>query len=187
VHPIYVAYETGATQALDSFNQQVASLSGATNPDLSFCETFPHGVAGAGTPALVTTPIPLQTSDVLAPYKSQLEQFLTLLNQIATLNNRVRLLHDLFESNPDFNPVRLLDLVSYLDRLENIYRVGRSTLFRNLANCLAATSANVTSVCQPILAHQATNAFEYYGANFFAQQNRLALQYTGRQSGSVTF
>ena len=120
---------------------------------------------------------------MLAPYKPQLQQFLTLVNQIATLNNRLRLLQGLFNSEPDFNPAQLLDLVDYLNRLENTYTRDRNRLLTSLQNCLAATSVNVTQVCQPIIANQATNAFEYYGAggpgnNFFAQQNTLALQYT---------
>jgi hypothetical protein len=77
--------------------------------------------------------------------------------------------------------------VSYLDRLENIYRRDRNTLFTELGHCLAATSANVTSVCAPIIDNQATNAFEYYRTdgprdNFFAQQNTLALQYTAGET-----
>jgi hypothetical protein len=174
----------GAAAALSSFHQLVAGLSSATNPDLSFLQTFPSGVAGASTPQAVTTPIPLQTSDVLAPYKPQLEEVLTLVNQISTLNNRVRLLQGLLESVPSFNPAAFLDLVSYLDRLENIYRADRNTLTASLQHCLQATSTNVQTVCQPIINNQATNAFEYYAANgpgnnFFAQQNTLALQYTG--------
>jgi hypothetical protein len=174
----------GATTALNSFNQMVTDLSGATNPDLSFLHIFPSGVAGAVTSQAVTTPIPTPSSDVLAPYKPQLEEFVTLVNQIATLNNRVRLLQSLFNSEPNFNPAQLLDLVDQLNRLEDTYTADRNRLLSSLQNCLAATSANVTMVCQPIIANQATNAFEYYGTgglgnNFFAQQNTLALQYTG--------
>ena len=171
----------GAAQALNSFRQQVASLRSATNPDLSFLQIFPNGVAGASIPHAVTTPIPLQTSDVLAPYRPQLMEVLTLMNQISTLNNRVGLLHDLLSNTITFNPVPLLDLVSYLNRLQNIYKADRNTLLTSLQRCLSATSANVTSVCQSIIDNQATNAYEYYGANgpgndFFAQQNTLALQ-----------
>ena len=89
----------GASAALNSFNGLVADLSTATNPDLSFLQTFPNGVAGAVTPQTVTSPIPataIPTNEVLAPYKPQLEEFMTLLNQIATLNNRVGLLQGLF-------------------------------------------------------------------------------------------
>ena len=108
-------------------------------------------------------------------------EVLTLMNQISTLNNRVGLLHDLLSNTITFNPVPLLDLVSYLNRLQNIYKADRNTLLTSLQRCLSATSANVTSVCQSIIDNQATNAYEYYGANgpgndFFAQQNTLALQ-----------
>ena len=48
----------GATEAGPIFNQLVAALSGATTPDLSFLQPFPHGVAGAITSPAVTTPIP---------------------------------------------------------------------------------------------------------------------------------
>jgi hypothetical protein len=178
----------GVTAAFSSFGPLVNGLSSATNPDLSFLQSFPSGVAGAGTPQAVTTPIPLQTSDVLAPYKPQLEQVLTLVNQISTLNNRVSLLQSLLSKEPKFNPLPLLDLVGYLDRLEDIYTADRNTLIASLQRCLGATSANVTSVCQSIITNQATNAFQYYGANgpgnsFFAQQNTLALQYTALHQG----
>ena len=175
--------------ALNSFRQQVAGLSSATNPDLSFLQTFPSGVAGASIPHAVTTPIPLQTSDVLAPYKPQLMEVLTLMNQISTLNNRVSLLQGLLSNTITFNPVPLLDLVSYLNRLQNTYKADRNTLLTSLQSCLSATSANVMSVCQSIIDNQATDAYEYYAANgpgndFFAQQNTLALQYTTlHQSG----
>jgi hypothetical protein len=90
----------------------------------------------------------------------------------------------LLNTTPTLNPAVLLDIVGYLDRLSNIYNPDRRTLRTNLANCLKATSTNVQSVCEPIINNQATNAYEYYGGNgagsdFFAQQNTLALQYTG--------
>jgi hypothetical protein len=173
-----------AITALDSFDQQVAGLSGAASPDLSFLQIFPHGVAGVNTSQSVTTPIPLPSNnEVLAPYKPQLEEVVTLVNQISTLRNRVRLLEGLFNAEPSLNPAEVLDIVSYLNRLDDIYTADRNTLIKNLGNCLKATSDNVTTICQPIIANQATNAFEYYaadgpGSDFFAQQNTLALQYT---------
>ena len=113
----------GASEALNSFNGLVANLSTATDgPDLSFLQTFPHGVAGAPAPQMVTSPIPataIPRNDVLAPYTPQLQEVLTLLNQIATLNNRVGLLQGLFAAEPSLNPAKFLDLVSYLNRLGN--------------------------------------------------------------------
>ena len=96
----------GTSEAFASFNGRVAALNTATNPDLSFLQTFPTGVAGAVTPQPVTSPIPpsnppFATDEVLAPYKGQLEEVVTLLNQIVTLKNRVQLLIDLFRRSPD--------------------------------------------------------------------------------------
>jgi hypothetical protein len=173
---------SGATKALNSFNSLVGDLSSATNPDLSFFETFPNGVAGANTTQLVTTAIPLTTNDVLNPYKSKLEQYVTLLNQIATLYNRTGTLNNAV-SGGHFNPTSLIDLVSYLDELENVYKSDRTTLLSNLETCLAATRVNVKTACGPIINNTITNAYEWYASNgahpnFFAQQNTLALQYT---------
>ena len=179
-----------ASTALTTFDEQVAGLTNAANPDLSFLQIFPNGVAGVVTPQAVVTPIPpfdIPTSDVLAPYQQQLETYLTLLNQITTLTNRVDYLQGLLQTTPVLNPALFLDIRSYLSRLHNIYNADRITLRTNLGNCLSASSANVESVCQPIIHNQAANAFEYYapsgaGQDFFAQQNTLALQYTGLES-----
>ena len=181
---------SGATKALNSFNALVGDLSSATNPDLSFFETFPNGVAGANTTQLVTTAIPLSTTnDVLNPYKSELKQYVTLLNQIATLNNRTGTLNNAV-SVGHFNPTSLIDLVSYLDKLENVYKSDRTTLLTNLETCLAATRTNVKTACGPIINNTITNAYEWYASsgehpNFFAQQNTLALQYTAAFSSSA--
>ena len=177
----------GASNALSSFNELVKMLSGASNPDLSFFETFPAGVAGADTQALVVSMI--TTPAVLDPYASQLQQYLTLMNQVATLNNRIGLIQGQLTTTPSYNPVPFLDLLAYVDPLENIYAADRKTLLTNLQKCLAATSDNVVTVCAPIIDNQVSDAFAYYAASptscaasnrcFFAQQNTLALQYTG--------
>ena len=69
--------------------------------------------------------------------------------QIATLNNRTVTLNNAV-SQPNFDPTRLLDLGSYLDELENVYRADRTTLLTNLGICLAATSTGVMTDCAPI-------------------------------------
>jgi hypothetical protein len=112
------------------------------------------------------------------------------LNQIATLNNRTMTLNNAV-SVGHFNPTALIDLVSYLDKLENVYKSDRTTLLTNLETCLAATSANVKTACGPIINNTITNAYEWYASNgehpnFFAQQNTLALQYTAALSSLVT-
>ncbi len=178
---------TGASNALNSIDKLVSNLSGSSNPDISFFETFPEGVAGANTPPLETTDVPVVVRDVILEFfgtSMALIDYLTLLNQVATLNNRVMQLNRLV-SQPNFNPETLLDLVSYLDTLEDTYKGDRSTLLTNLENCLSATSTNVATMCGPIKLNTDTNAFEYYASgsttpNFNAQQNTLALQYTAQ-------
>jgi hypothetical protein len=132
----------GAAAAVSSFGDLVAGLSPPTNSlDLSFLQIFPHGVAGALTPQAVTSPIPastIPTNEVLAPYKPQLEQFLTLLDQVATLNNRIGLLQGLFRNTPSLNPVQFLDLVSYVNRLGNTYNADRKTLRRRSVASIAS-------------------------------------------------
>jgi hypothetical protein len=174
----------GASNALSSFNALVDGLSGATNPDISFFETFPNGVAGADTSAPVALSIPIATSDLLEPYSTQLSTYLTLLNEIATLNNRTLTLLNKV-GQPDFNPTSFLDVASYLEELEDdLYDQDRITLLDNLENCLAATEDNLTTVCAPIIDNTIANAYQWYDTdgqnpNFFARQNTIALQYTG--------
>ena len=181
---------TAAAKALALFNQKVADLdlSGATNPNLSFLQTFPHGVAGALVPVAVPSPLPAipNNFDLLFPYASQLKDYVRLLNDISTLNNRVVLLLDLLGLTPSLNTSQFLDLVSYLNRLENTYSSDRTILLGNLTQCLTtATAGNVQILCGAIINNTAKDAYTHYGGtassqrNFFAQQNALALQYTG--------
>ena len=171
----------GGTNALNDFDGLVDDLKNQTNPDVSFFQAFPNGVANATSlPALVTFQIPHTTNDVLAPYKTQLEQYTSLLNQIATLNNRTVALNNALQTG-NHNPAQVLDLAGYLDTLENVYKSDQNTLLTNMQTCLAATRSNVTTACDAIINNTALNAFEYYAVgqhpNFFAQQNTLALQY----------
>ncbi len=191
--------DAGTNHAVDDFNALVKGLGGASNPDISFFETFPSGVAGITT-TLATTTIPESTAnEVLGPYLSDLKSYVALLNEIGTLNNRVsQTLLKLLEAGPGYNAPDLLDLVSYLDRLENVYNADRTTLLEDLESCLNATKGNVTSVCAPIIDNQATNAFEFYAhppesslcvANddcFFVEQNTIALQYVANSTSTTT-
>jgi hypothetical protein len=76
--------------------------------------------------------------------------------EFPSLDMFLGLMQSLVTNTPSFNPETFLDLLSYLDPLENIYAADRSTLLSNLESCLAATSANVTTVCGPIIDNQAT-------------------------------
>ena len=174
----------GGADALAAFHKQVDALSGATKLDLSFLQPFPSGVAGATIPGAVTAHVPVdQISDVLRPYKAELEDYVSLSNQLATLVNRVKLLTGLLTKVPSFNPGTVLDLKSYLNRLQQIYSQDRKSVLKDLKTCLEASSDTVASDCQPIIENRAKNVFDYYDksaptGDFFAQQNTLALQYT---------
>jgi hypothetical protein len=178
----------GATAALKSFNGLVAGLRDAEHPkNLSFLQIFPEGVANGPVTTMVTSPIPKSDpSDILAPFADKIRTYLELLNEIATLDNRVTGMTDLIDRTT-FNPRQVLDLIDYLNELGQIYHADRGTLVSNLTTCLKARSSNVDSACKPIGDNTATSAFEYYEAEpsscadhcFFAEQNTLALQYTG--------
>jgi hypothetical protein len=176
---------TGAANALNAFDNAVTSLSSQTNPDLSIFATFPAGVAGADTNARATLGIPTSTAgDVLTDYTTPLGRNAQLLNQIGTLLNRASQLSQLLERNGVFNPTSLLDLESYLATLEGIYKADRMALLSNLQTCLAASSSNVGTVCADLEQTESETAFDWYAAagenpNLLAQQNTLALQYTG--------
>jgi hypothetical protein len=176
---------TGASSALTAVEDEVASLSSQDNPDLGFLAIFPNGVAGASTQQMAVLDIPVSSADdVLTNYTTPLGRNATLLNEIGTLLNRANQLSQLLQRTNAFNPAVLLDLVSYLASLENIYKTDRQTLLTNLQTCLAASTSNVTSVCADLEQTESETAFEWYAEggenpNFLAQQNTLALQYTG--------
>jgi hypothetical protein len=173
----------GATNAFTDFTAEVNDVAPGTGPNLSFFEIFPTGVAGV-TPDLVPTTIPGNpANDILKGYKDKLTDYVGLLNQVSTLNNRTRALIKMISATPSFNPTEYFDLVGeYLDRLATTYSETRSDLLDNLNTCLAATDSNVNVACGPIINNLDGDVFAYYGSdgtqpNFFAQQNSLALQY----------
>ena len=187
---------TGAINAGNAFN--TLAQDPAPGADLNFFNLFPNGVAGVETTALGTETA-VTEDDALAPYQAELEQYLTLLNEIATLNNRTGHLSK-WVGEPSFNPITILDLQSnYFSRLLDAnltaasYANDRNTLVDNLGNCLSATSSNVTTVCAPIIDNTIDSAYAWYDATngnpnctsgshtagcWLAQQNTIALQYT---------
>lgn len=182
----------GAATALGSLTTQVDNL--ARNPDLNFMETFPNGVVGAVTPALVTAPIPNTSStDILAKYKTQLNDYLSLVNQIVTLNNRVStdigmtssLYYKVQQDN--FNPATFFPVAAYLEELANTYQSDFQPLMDNLQSCLSTSALGLKENCAAVIDNYNNNldtAYSWYGARsgsqyFAAQQNAIALQYAG--------
>ena len=185
---------TGAINAGNAFDALAQEVEAGEN--LNFFALLPSGVAGVDTSALVTETVESQT-DVLAPYQDQLEQYLTLLNEIGTLGNRATHLNGLLADG--FNS-QTLDLVGYLDRLIDdtegavSYVTNRATLLEDLGTCLNATASNVTEACAPIIDGGASvaSAYDWYDAEhgnadctsgdnqeacWLLQQNTIALQY----------
>jgi hypothetical protein len=191
---------TAAINAGNDFNQRAQSIE--AGEDLSFFTPFPNGAAGVDTTQLVTEPASTD-DDVLAPYQDQLEQYMTLVNEIATLDNRAKHLSTLIAETPSFNPSNILDLQNYLGPLvdENpgaiSYAASKTILLDDLSNCLNATSSDVTEVCSSIIEGGETvaSAYDFYDAEhgypdctnatssddvadcWLAQQNTIALQY----------
>lgn len=195
--------QTSADTAISDFE---ASL--PTNGDYSSFEVFPDGIAGASSN---TQPIyyePLNDllsnsvtyTDELLPYTVQLNNYVTILNQISTLNQRASFVNGLVSQNY-FNPSYYLNISYYsLNPLVSAYQADYDTLTKNLSSCLnySATSSSVQTACAPILnlySQGITNAYQYYAAGgpssvssssnqTLVQQNTIALQYTGTNTTS---
>jgi hypothetical protein len=183
----------GAIDAGAAFN--ALAQNPAPGANLNFFALFPNGIAGVDGD--LQTAVARSTSDILAPYEDQLEQYLTLVNQIATLGNRATHLNGLVQDG--YNP-QMLDLNGFLGRLIDStegavsYATSRAILLEDLGGCLNATSTNVEDVCSPIINGGETlaSAYDFYDAEhgypectngdhkeacWFLQQNTIALQY----------
>jgi len=210
--------ETGSSSACTSFFDSVQTAADTaisdfeaslpTNGDYSSFEVFPDGIAGASSN---TQPIyyePLNTllsnsvtyTDELLPYTAQLNNYVTILNQISTLNQRASFVNGLVTQNY-FNPSYFLNISYYsLNPLVSAYQADYDTLTKNLSSCLnysatsgSSSSSSVQTACAPILnlySQGITNAYQYYAAGgpssvssssnqTLVQQNTIALQYTG--------
>jgi hypothetical protein len=177
---------------------------------------FPNGVAGVQTTqivdnqslsALIAADSAPQYTDLMAGYASQLTNYLNIYNQIATLYNRAMYLgndnsqYGLGKINQsysfggysqNFNPTPIIDISgSYFSPLLDQYGSDLSLIIKNLSSCTGASSANVSTACQPIVEAYnkgVTSAYDWYGTNLngngvsnnnFALQNTIALQYSG--------
>jgi hypothetical protein len=182
---------------------------GSLKGDLSSVWPFTEGVAGITT----TGPNPVPVSNLphvptqLDPwateinsndsYDTAIQNYLTVLNQIRTLQLRAHSLDDAVQQD-QYNPVNVLDLTGPLKSLYNVYgaSIGNlttpGTLLSNLNTCLSGqtTSDNVATRCQPIRAvyeQPVTNAYDWYRVgpdmgqtdSWLAQQNAIAFQYSG--------
>lgn len=181
------AMATGAANASNAFTEWVNSLGAGSN--LSQFALFPSGVAGVN-PGIETLPMPTPTvtNDVLVGYQSQLQQYMDVVNQLGTLQNRATYLAGAV-SQQGFDPANTnlqLSVTGALNSVSNTYLNDKKGVFlKNLAACLAATSVNVDTVCQPVTDSYNSNiktAYDWYKSQNAAQlplQNTIALQYSG--------
>jgi len=159
---------------------------------------FPEGIAGnVSNPRTTTAASTLVSGNTSDPWetgniKPALQNYLTVLNQIKTLDKRAAHLSSAVSGA--FTP-SYLNLASILTGLSNGYsaEVGNTstanTMLYNLNTCLSdeTTSTNVTSQCAPIIdLYNATvrSAYDFFDMsgpvpNWPEQQNTIALQYTG--------
>ena len=185
----------GAAEALDAFNDVAESSSGSLPQDLSIFQQFPNGLSGVDTASLEyfsLSSIVSGTSDAFEPYATQLNDYMGLINEIATLNNRVTSVNEL-AGGTTFDPTTFLSLEDFLSQLSTIYSADLSTMLTNMSNCLTGTGAVATN-CATILDNtlngtQITNAYQWYNSKapnpngwstsqlWMAQQNSIALQY----------
>ena len=186
---------SGAATALTAFNDVAESSSGTLPQDLSIFQQLPNGLAGVDTASLEyfsLSSIVSGVSDAFEPYATQLNDYMGLINEIATLNNRVASI-DQLAGGTTFDPTTFLSLEDNLSQLSTIYSTDLTTMLTNMSNCLTGTGA-VASDCAAIIDNQLsgtviTNAYQWYTSGapnpnqwsssqlFQAQQNSIALQY----------
>ena len=160
------AMASGAENASGAFTSWVNSV-GPNNGDASGFVLFPSGVAGIA-PNLSTLPMPtVAVNDILIPYASDLQQYLGLLNQVATLGNRASHLATAI-STPSYNPTGQplqLDISDSLGSLANYYNNNKGTkpqLKTNLTTCLNAVAKNVKKACAPVVDSSKANIATAY-------------------------
>ena len=169
-----------AVSSTSSFQTTEPAYAQSTG-DYSSFGIFPNGIQGVNsyTPiqSQILTPVP---SDILGPYAAQLNNYITLMNQISTLNQRVSYLTKLllgqnqFQVSQYFNPTPQLNITTtYLTPLSAAYSNDFNVMLSNLTTCMAATTAtaptasstSVTTACAPILSaytNSTSSAYEYY-------------------------
>lgn len=165
--------------------------------DMSPLAVFPYGVAGVQTtPAQgdVDSLYTLFASSVTDPFdstmSSALSNYVNILNQINTLNNRLNYLGQAL-ANDSFNPAPQLDIVAtYINPLIGAYSEDVSTFMTTLNGCLQNPGGADCTTISNLYSEGVTDAFAFYGGVATESssntnkatpqnQNALALQYLG--------
>jgi len=176
------AADAAVSKAIGTFSASVPTMT-----DYTSFAIFPKGVQGVALPGMIATSA-YATSDFLGPYATQMNQTMTLLNQISNLDNRVNLYLRPAVSTGSFNPRVTLDLMPYLvDDLHYNYSAARTALYKDLSACLEGSkSKSVDTDCAGVVYDSKfLNAYDCFassgpgGGDWMSQQNTIALQWTG--------
>lgn len=189
-------YSTGMNAAIKSALQAFEAIASSSDwlQNINTFSLFPYNVAGSTLVTLNTENAPGPTlPDTLQPYQTELTNYLALLNQIATLNNRASHLSTAVGQD-DFNwesPDTYINLQETLTTLSGTYTVDVEKMVKNLGQCLSATTGDVNADCAPIINNTIQDAYTWYGSNegnqnWPAQQNTIALQYVGTFNTTYT-
>ena len=184
------------TCANTTLSQAVSDLQ-TTPSDMSPLAVFPYGVAGVQTSPTqgdVDSLFSLFSSSVTDPFGSTmsaaLSNYVNILNQINTLNNRLTYLGGML-GNDSFNPAPQLDMVgTYINPLIGAYSGDASTFMSTLNGCLQNPGGTDCTTISNLYSNGVTDAFAYYGGAATESntvqykatpqnQNALALQYVG--------
>lgn len=184
-----------ANNLADFYNSYTPPTSLPSN--IADLAVFPHGITGVDTSLLQAIPVnslldSTEYADLFSSgfYVPALWNYLTVLNQISTLQNRTSSLMTAL-SVDSLNPTPQLDIAGgYLTPLHSTYQGDVGTMMINLRQCMSSQINAIATNCAPIVQlynDSITDAYLYYSStgqnpNSFAQQNTIALQYTGLTS-----
>ena len=176
------AADASISKAVGAFSASIPKMT-----DYTSFATFPRGVAGVVLPQMNAASA-YSAVDFLGPYATQMNQTMTLLNQISALANRVDLYLTPAIASGSFNPAVLLDLNQYVSgNLHYTYANARNTLNSHLSACLEGSkSKTVATDCASVVNDSKfPTAYDYFGpsgpggGDWMAQQNSIALQWAG--------
>lgn len=129
----------------------------STSTALSYMNVIdPSNIITAATNALNnTTTFSFTANSALINYKTQINNYLTILNQIATLYERANVLLAALSVNTNFNPsseMNDIGSLGILGQLKTTYLNDRTLMVNNLKACFATeTATTALTDCAPII------------------------------------
>ena len=186
-------YNTCANNTLAQATTDLAN----SPSDMSPLAVFPYGVAGVQTTPSqgdIDSLYAIFSSSVTDPFDSMmsaaLSNYVNILNQINTLNNRLNYLGQALANN-SFDPAPQLPVIStYINPLVGAYSGDASAFMATLNGCLQNPGGTDCTTISNLYSEGVTDAFAFYGGAATESssntnkatpqnQNALALQYAG--------